>query len=252
MNNVVHECKNLTQEDITFLEELEKDLGILADLSRADVLMYCPCPADRAVLVAQARPHSILPIHGESMMEQEATSVGEPAVMRALSEGRRGLTEVRRAITKRSSPPKAAPVVQETYPIQAEDGPLGTHRKGARHGRHRRRSKVFQRALRQFQQTVMAGQLHGAEDLTPFAEHDGVLVIDTQHRIQYVSGIATNLYRKLGYAGTATLFRRRAQGGRSGLGKKGDPLLFPCRAGSQALASEPLFLAPGGCDSHHS
>lgn len=213
MNNVVHECKNLTQEDITFLEELEKNLGILADLSRADVLMYCPCPADRAVLVAQARPHSILPIHADSVLEQEATYVGEPAVIRALSEGRRGLTEVRRAIAKRSSPPKAAPVVQETYPIQAEDGrviaALCIETNLIEQERHRRRSKVFQKALRQFQQTVMAGQLHGAEDLTPFAEHDGVLVIDTQRRIQYVSGIATNLYRKLGYAGD--LLKRRVE-----------------------------------------
>ena len=35
-------CENLTQEDIAFLEKLEENLGILADLSRADVLMYCP------------------------------------------------------------------------------------------------------------------------------------------------------------------------------------------------------------------
>jgi hypothetical protein len=45
--------------------------------------------------------------------------------------------------------------------------------------------------------------------LTPFAEHDGVLVIDAQHRIQYISGIATSLYRKLGYAGD--LLRRRIE-----------------------------------------
>jgi two-component sensor histidine kinase len=45
--------------------------------------------------------------------------------------------------------------------------------------------------------------------LSPFAEHDGVVVIDTQHRIQYVSGIATNLYRKLGYAGN--LLKRRIE-----------------------------------------
>jgi PAS domain-containing protein len=205
MNNVVHECKSLKQEDIAFLQELEKNLGILSDLSRADVLMYCPCPADRAVLVAQVRPHSILPIYGESKVEQGTASTDEPAVVRALSEGRRGLAEVRREIAKRSSPPKAAPVVQETYPIQAEDGrviaAVCIETNLIEQERHRRRSKVFQKALKQFQQTVLAGQLHGAEELSPFAEHDGVLIIDTQRRIQYVSGIATNLYRKLGYAG---------------------------------------------------
>jgi two-component sensor histidine kinase/PAS domain-containing protein len=213
MNNAVHECENLRQGDIAFLQELEKDLDILADLSRADVLMYCPCSPDRAILVAQARPHSILPIYGESVVEQEKTSADEPAVLRALNEGRRGLTEVRREIAKRPSRIKAAPVVQETYPILAEDGrviaAVCIETNLIEQERHRRRSKVFQRALSQFQQTVLAGQLHGAEDLTPFAEHDGVLVIDTQRRIQYVSGIATNLYRKLGYAGN--LLKRRIE-----------------------------------------
>ena len=75
--------------------------------------------------------------------------------------------------------------------------------------RHRRRSRVFQRALKQFQEMALAGKLRGAEGLTPFDEHDGVVVIDAQHRIQYVSGIATSLYRKLGYVGN--LLKRRME-----------------------------------------
>jgi two-component sensor histidine kinase len=54
---------------------------------------------------------------------------------------------------------------------------------------------------------VLAGRLRGATELSPFTEHDGVIVLDTQHRIQYMSGIATSLYRKLGYAGD--LVKRR-------------------------------------------
>jgi two-component sensor histidine kinase len=48
---------------------------------------------------------------------------------------------------------------------------------------------------------VLAGQLENIDQLMPFGEHDGVMVVDAQHRIQYVSGIATSMYRKLGYAG---------------------------------------------------
>jgi two-component sensor histidine kinase len=205
MDNVVHECESLTQEDILFLQKIEKDLGILADLSRADVLMYCPCSAERAVLVAQASPHSILPIYSESVVERQVGFLDEPAVVRALTEGRRGLTEVRREIGKRPSPSKAAPVVQETYPIRAEDGrviaAVCIETNLIERERHRRRSRVFQRALKHFQETVLAGELLGADHLTPFAEHDGVIVVDTRRRIQYISGIATSLYRKLGYAG---------------------------------------------------
>jgi two-component sensor histidine kinase/PAS domain-containing protein len=211
MNSVVHECENLTQEDIVFLEEIATDLGILADLSRADVLMYCQCAADQAVLVAQARPHSILPIYSESVVERVVTAGDELSVIRALHEGHRGLTEVRREIAKRPSPTKAAPVVQETYPLRADDGrviaAVCIETNLIERERHRRRSKVFQKALDQLQWTVLTGRLTGAEGLTPFAEHDGVLVVDAQLRIQYISGIATTLYRKLGYAGD--LLKRR-------------------------------------------
>ena len=204
MNNVVHECNSLAQEDILFLEKIEKNLGILADLSRADVLMYGPLTADRAVVLAQASPHSILPIFSESMVGRKVGFVDEPAVIRALSEGREGFMEVRREITEQESRGKAAPVVQETYPIRMEDGRVIAaaciETNLIERERHRRRSKVFRRALKQFQSALLAGELRDADKLTPFAEHDGIMVVDTQHRIQYVSGIATGLYRKLGYA----------------------------------------------------
>lgn len=213
MNNVVHECESLRQEDIVFLEKIETDLGILADLSRADVLMYCPCSPDQAVLVAQAKPHSILPIFSESLVERRVAFSDEPAVIRALYEGRRGLTEVRRQIESRPTPVKAAPVVQETHPVRAGDGrviaAVCIETNLIERERHQRRSRVFQRALKHFQRTVLAGELRGAEEMTPFSEHDGVIVVDPQHRIQYISGIATSLYRKLGYA--SDLLKRRIE-----------------------------------------
>ncbi len=43
------------------------------------------------------------------------------------------------------------------------------------------------------------GELADTEDLSPFSEWDGVLLVDTQRRITYLSGIANNLYRRLGY-----------------------------------------------------
>ncbi|NIV35709.1 MAG: hypothetical protein GWN58_41520, partial [Anaerolineae bacterium] len=69
-----------------------------------------------------ARPHSILPIYGESLVERQVSSIEEPAVLRALAEGRKGHTEVRRVIGGQDSPGQAAPIVQETYPIHAADG----------------------------------------------------------------------------------------------------------------------------------
>jgi two-component sensor histidine kinase len=205
MNSVVRECENLTQEDLALLERLGEDLGILADLSRADVLVYCICLPQKAVVVAQARPHSILPIHDESLVGVQVTPGERPAVFRTLNEGRRASMELGRRMGENRTPGQAAPIVQETYPFRSSDGrviaALCIETNLIERERHRRRNRVFRRALRLFQAGVLAGLLEKSGPLTPFAEHDGVMVVDTQHRIQYVSGIATSLYRNLGYAG---------------------------------------------------
>jgi two-component sensor histidine kinase len=198
MDSVVHECQSLTQENIEFLTKISGDLGILADLSRADILMYCPLTPGRAVVVSQAMPHSMLPIHDESARGLEVTIADEPHVMRALAEGRPSSGQRRLAAEE-------AYAFQEVYPLSDSSGrvlaAICIETNLIEHERHRRRSKVFRRALRQLQATVMAGTLSGADHLTPFVEHDGIMVVDTQHRVRYVSGIATNLYRKLGYMG---------------------------------------------------
>jgi two-component sensor histidine kinase len=213
MNSVVQHCDNLSQEDLGLLEKVGNNLEILADLSRGDVLLFCPCPDQRAMVVAQARPHSILPIYEDSVVERQVTFSDEPNVIRALVEGRRGVTEIRRQIGTHRSSAKGAPIVQETYPISRANGRIVAavciETNLIERERHRRRSTVFRRALRQFQESILAGELRGADQLTPFAEHDGVVVVDAQHRIQYVSGIATSLYRKLGYAGN--LLKRRIE-----------------------------------------
>jgi two-component sensor histidine kinase len=205
MDSVVHDCEQLTQENIAFLEGIEGGLDILADMSRADVVMYCPLAAERAVVVSQANPHSVLPVYSESLLGRQVSFVEEPDVMRALMEGRPGVTEVRRGNGHPQSPAHRAPIVQETYPIRSGDGrviaAVCIETNLIEQERHRRRSRVFQRALKQFQAMVLAGQLRDADQLSPFAEHDGVMVVDAQRRIQYVSGIATSLYRKLGYVG---------------------------------------------------
>jgi len=213
MNSVVQQCESLTKEDVTFLEKIGGDLGILADLARADVLMYCSCAPERAIIVAQIRPHSILPIYSESVVGRQVNASEEPDVFRALNEGRRGMTEVRRQIGSLITSAKTAPIVQETYPIHARDGRIvaavSIETNLIERERHQRRSKNFRQALKQFRRSVLAGELRGTEQLTPFAEHDGILVVDAQRRIQYISGIATSLYRKLGYAGE--LLKRRIE-----------------------------------------
>jgi len=213
MSSVVQRCRHLNKEDHAILLKIQGDLGILADLSRADVLLYCACETDRAVVVFQARPHSILPVYDESMVDRQITFSDGPAVLRALTEGRRGQMEVRRPIGKRAGQARTATIVQETYPIFGQDGRIiaaaSIEPNLIEQERHRRRSKAFRQAMRRFREMVLAGRLRGAERLTPLLEQDGLMIVDAQHHIEYVSETATSLYRNLGYAGV--LLKRRIE-----------------------------------------
>ncbi|HSJ54437.1 MAG TPA: histidine kinase N-terminal domain-containing protein [Anaerolineae bacterium] len=213
MSTILQRCRHLNKEDLATLTKIQGDLGILADLSRADVLLYCACEGDRAVVVCQAQPHSILPVYSESQVEHQISFSDGPAVLRALGEGRRGQMEVRRAIGKRPGQARTATIVQETFPIYSEDNRViaaaSIETNLIEQERHRRRSKAFRLAMRQFREMVLAGRLRGAERLTPLGEQDGLMIVDAQHHIQYLSETATSLYRNLGYAGG--LLKRRVE-----------------------------------------
>jgi two-component sensor histidine kinase len=196
MDDVVYRCGGLTEEDIAFLQKIENDMPIVADISRADLLIYCLFSPHRAAVVAQAKPHSIASIHPEPVVGQTMTETEEPLVLQALSRGR-SLQGNRTLI------PDGAPVLQEIHPIRSGEGKvlgaLCIETNLIEHERHRRRSKVFQRALRRLQEMLLWGDLEGAGQLSPFGEHDGIMVVDSQRWIQYASGIATNLYRRVGH-----------------------------------------------------
>ena len=154
MDDVVYQCDGLTEEDIAFLQKLEHDLGILADISRSDVLMYAQLSGVHAVVIAQARPHSIAPVHAESLLGHMVTSVEQPLVWRTLERRRFSQGDLR-LVTNES------PIVQKVYPIRNAEGEsigaLSIETNFLEHERHRRRSRVFQQALGLLQQMVLRG-----------------------------------------------------------------------------------------------
>jgi two-component sensor histidine kinase/PAS domain-containing protein len=177
---------------------------ILADLSRADILIGVPRANNRIEIVAQAQPHSVAPVHRVARVGQFLTRSDASALFRAIEARQfaRGLREY--------SPTEAgigeggaAPVVQEAYPIEAEEsrivGGLLIETNLLESERLKRRSEVFQRVLKFFQQSALRGEPEGIETLAPFGEHDGIIVADSDGVIRYMSGIATNLYRNIGY-----------------------------------------------------
>lgn len=188
---------SLSEADANLLNHIRRALPILSDLSRSDLLLYVPVGAE-AVVSAQARPHSIFPVYEEDLVGKQVDAYQAPWVFRALAS-----TELRRGV--QSGIVRDAPIVREVLPVLGDEGQaiaaLSIETNLLAHERHRRRSRAFQRALQQLQEMTLRGELVNAEKLSPFGEHDGIVVIDLQRRIQYMSGIAANLYRRIGYMG---------------------------------------------------
>lgn len=185
----------LAPSDVAFLKELSGDLGLLADVSRSDVALFCRISANRAMVVAQAMPRSVTPVYEEDRRGQQIDLAGH--------------TEIRRAFHGRlfgnvyTIVVRGATIARQVNAVRATDGAvmavLVRDSYWLAHERQRRRSRVFQIALEDLVDMVLRGELRGARDLSPFRERDGIVFVQADRRIGYMSGVATSLYRQLGY-----------------------------------------------------
>jgi len=196
MDEVVESALDLDVEEKALLQQIIRGFPLIADISRSDLLLYCPISDQEACLIAQARPHSLSPIYDPGRVGRRVGPEGEPYVFRALRQGRVARGE-------RVLIVGTAPIVQVVHPVRTRQGrvigalSIETHL--FEYERQQRRRRPFQRALRWLQAMLLRGELLGVENLSPFGEYDGIMVVNTDKRILYMSGIATNLYRRLGY-----------------------------------------------------
>ena len=210
MLEAVYQCWNVTEESAAFLRTIEQQMGSVADLSRADILLCGRKAEDEAIVLAHARPHSLAHVYLRGRTGVVVNVDRRPEVVRTLKYGApQG--------EKRSTIAEGAPVVRQTWPIyyphpfaaalNQADKPevvaaLVIVTNLIEFERHRLRSGVFRKALKKLQAMLLYGQIHGAETLSPFGEQDGVIFTNNEGIIEYASGIAANLYRRLGYRET--------------------------------------------------
>jgi len=195
---------NIDESDRDYLDKIAPAISLIADLSRADILLCVPYDTDTIEVIAQARPHSIAPVHRAAMVGELLTRESAGAVFRAIAERQftRSLREFMRPSTG-SGEGALAPVVQEAYPIENEAGQaiggMLIETNLLESERLKRRSEVFQRTLKALQMMALRGEPAGIAELSPFGEYDGIIIVDPDRTIRYMSGIATNLYRNVGY-----------------------------------------------------
>ncbi len=171
-------------------------LALTADVSRADVLLY-QLRDDHLVVLDHAMPHSISSLYKKPAAGRVYEPKDQALVMAALRLGRTQHEQ------RDLLPPHGAPADEEVWPILDGQGrtvaALSILTNMIEYERQRHRNRVFQRALRWLKNMAVTGDLRDAETLSPFGEWDGILYIDEDRTIGYVSGIAMNLYRRLGY-----------------------------------------------------
>ena len=177
------------------LDGVIRGMPITADLSRSDLLLVRPMNPEQVVVAAQAQPHSISPLYSEDLTDRIFTGSDAPVILEAWRRCRHMRVHVEL--------PGRAQVVQDVRPIQDKNGQviglLSIETSLIQLERHRQRRVPFRRAIEWLKTMCARGELGDTAALSPFGESDGILLADSQRRITYVSGIATSLYRRLGY-----------------------------------------------------
>ena len=187
-------ARRLSDGDLAMLQKVEDDLAMLADLTRSDVLLYALSDdLTSAVVVADAKPHTVPAVHKETQRGQRVARASDPVIFRCVSRSSpvQGVTTV-------SS--RGAPIVRAAWPVRSEQGIIGVvaiHTSFLEHERQRRKSLVYRSAIAQMRDMIIAGRLEGGSSHQPaLGEHDGMMVADSQGLILYISSVAENLYRK--------------------------------------------------------
>lgn len=190
--------ETLSTEDIEILTTIHKQMHIVADVSRAEMILYGPLIHGKTTVLAHARPHSVAPAYLKKFTGLQIGHKEMPVVIKALKKGRkkRGYQGVFA---------NGASVYIEVCPVHAMNdsftviGAISIDTTLVEYERQRRRDKVFRKAISQIQDMLLYRLLHNAENITRFREYDGLMIIDKHGVIRYVSGVAGSLYRKLGY-----------------------------------------------------
>jgi two-component sensor histidine kinase len=214
MHDAINYCLNMNQDSISFLLKIEQQMNIVADLSRADILLYGRKSGDEAVVLSHAQPRSIARVYSKNRAGRILEPKTRPEVFEALILDN-SQSNIRSFISE------GAPVIRTIYPIYYLPQYGNSWSKGRakivaclavvtnliEYERQRLRNHVYQEVIKNLHAMLLRGRLFGTENLTSFGEQDGIIYTDMDGIIRYASGVAANLYRRMGYK--ETLVERR-------------------------------------------
>ncbi|MDE3076498.1 MAG: histidine kinase N-terminal domain-containing protein [Chloroflexota bacterium] len=202
MNRVFATCPDLDVDDTERIASISRSLPVVADLSRADALIYCRSEDDQFVIVAEAKPWSVSAVYAEPMAGRRFDRRNEPLVHKSFERERyvQGF---------RPTTVMGATTTQDVFPLMNGKRMIAAvsfETNETVRNRHRRRSPVILKAVSLLQQMLLENELDLAE-LSRTSERDALLVVDPTGHIHYMSGTAESLYQRLGFR--ANLLKRK-------------------------------------------
>lgn len=187
---------SLTENERELLERVKKALPIAADISRSDIFLFFP-DGDRFCVAVHARSHAMATLYDTPQAGRCLTREERPWMWQAVVKGDYDYHVLKEIPDVRTE------VQQQMWPVLGESdqviAAVGACTNAVELARHKRRARSFRKALAHFFWILARGDLRGCEDAPPFTDRSGVIFIDGLGRYRYLSGIAANVYRRLGY-----------------------------------------------------
>ena len=179
-----------------YLENVRKGLALAADLHRSDMFIYVPENLGQGIILAHARPHSMASLYTEEQTGRRVHLADVPIVAKAI--------QWNQAVKgSRKIGAYSAPIQERAYPLRDRRGRLvgvlviETNLMEVQ--RLKLRSRVFRHALKWILRMLIAGEFGNVENISPFGEVDGLILVDSTRTIRYISGRGSGIYRRLGY-----------------------------------------------------
>lgn len=185
------------QATSSHLDKVIAGIPLLADLHRGDVVIYVPEGEGLVRVVAHAQPHSMPSVYPNAM-QGASFGLNEVPAVALVQKGQFA------ALSPRSSAVHRAHIVQHAFAITDTSrrlvGVLAIEKSLVEDERHRIRRRPFRRALHDLRDRVICGETDDLLAMPPFRESDGILVINSEMIITYVSGVGSYLFRRIGYS----------------------------------------------------
>src|SRR5438309_1976865 len=189
-------CTDLGPAERQQLDRVIEALPLLSDVCNADLLLYAKA-GDAAVVVCHAAPSTVPSLY-------PANQTGRVFARRELNEVSRVLHDGKSRQTVGWALIWGSPTLQEVFEIRDPDGKtiaaVSSNANLLEHQRLQRRDSLYRSMVARVRDQGFAGQLVGAGNLGRLTEHDGVLIVDKQGIVRYMTSVAEHQYRRVGYA----------------------------------------------------